>query len=46
VGVGAIDVSSSQLRARLTAGQWCDPLVVTMISPDVLGYIREKGLYK
>jgi nicotinate-nucleotide adenylyltransferase len=44
--VPAIDVSSSALRQRLEAGQYDDRLVVEMLAPSVLDYIRCRELYR
>ena len=38
------DVSSSRVREAVRMGEW-DVLDEQMVSPNVLAYIREKGLY-
>jgi nicotinate-nucleotide adenylyltransferase len=44
VPVGAIDVSSTRLRAALIEGD--DALLARMLDPLVLKHIRERGLYR
>ncbi|MDX1563822.1 MAG: nicotinate (nicotinamide) nucleotide adenylyltransferase [Phycisphaeraceae bacterium] len=46
VKVDPIDISSTELRRHLQEGRYEHPAVTEALDPAVLGYIREKNLYR
>lgn len=43
VNVGRIDVSATETRAALARGEWAS--AASSMHPDVLAYVRDRGLY-